>query len=145
MVADALQEALVQDYDGIIRVAPAVPPGWDFDGSVYVRGNSKVDVQTRNGEVTTIVIEAGSSQSFKIRNPWPGKPVDVISAKSRKRVVTNEVGPTIEFSAAAGATYIVEDHGVARSMPHIPSVRGTPAISAKRLGPVQIGLFPNNP
>ena len=26
IVADALQEALVQDYDGVIRIAPAIPP-----------------------------------------------------------------------------------------------------------------------
>jgi hypothetical protein len=41
VVADALQEALVQDFDGVIRVAPAIPPGWDFDGSVHVRERQK--------------------------------------------------------------------------------------------------------
>jgi alpha-L-fucosidase 2 len=33
IVADAIEEALVQDYDGLIRTAAAIPPGWDFDGS----------------------------------------------------------------------------------------------------------------
>ena len=144
VVADALQEALVQDYDGMIRVAPSIPPGWDFDGTVYVRGNSKVDVQTRDGEVTTVVIEAGTSRSFKIRNPWPGKPVDVLRAKTGKAVVTREVGPVLEFSGTAGATYVVKKHGVGGAMVPIPSVKGTPAIEAKRLGPVQIGIFPSS-
>lgn len=44
VVADALQQALVQDYDGLIRIAPAIPPDWDFDGSVFVRGGTKVMV-----------------------------------------------------------------------------------------------------
>jgi alpha-L-fucosidase 2 len=141
VVADALQEALVQDYDGLIRVAPAVPPGWDFDGSVYVRGNAKVDVQTRNGVVTTLVIEVGANQPIKIRNPWPGRPVDVISAKTGKPVVSGGAGPVIEFSATAGTVYGVENHGVAGTKARFTPVSGAPATAAKKLGPVQIGLF----
>ncbi len=144
VVTDALQEALVQDYDGIIRIAPAIPPGWDFDGSVYVRGNSKVDVQTRKGAVTAVLIEAGASQSIKIRNPWPGNPVDVIEAKTDKTVVTSKVGPVIEFAGAAGETYIVEIHGVSSALPHAPPISGMPATVAKKLGSVQIGLFANS-
>jgi hypothetical protein len=144
VVADALQEALVQDYDGVIRVAPAIPPGWDFDGSVYVRGNTKVDVQTRNGAVTNIVIEAGTSQPLKIRNPWPGKPVDVISGQTGKTVVTAAVGPVIEFAGSTGASYVIEKHGSAAAKHRVPSVSGTRAIAAKKLGRVQIGLLANS-
>jgi len=56
VIADALEEALVQDYDGVIRVAPAIPPGWDFAGSVSVRGNTKVFVETKDGAVLHLVI-----------------------------------------------------------------------------------------
>jgi hypothetical protein len=141
VVAAALQEALVQDYDGLIRVAPAIPPGWDFDGSVYVRGNTRVDVQTRNGEVTTLVVESGAVQALKIRNPWPGKPVDVISMKTRKKIVTGAAGTVIEFPATAGTTYVVENDNEAGADSRAAMVSGTPATSARRLGPVQIGLF----
>jgi hypothetical protein len=144
VVADALQEALVQDYDGVIRVAPAIPPGWDFDGSVYVRGNTKVDVQTRNGAVTNLVIEAGTSGALKIRNPWPGKPVDVISGQTGKRVVTAAVGPVIEFAGSTGATYAVERQGSAAAEQRFPSVSGARAIAPKMLGRVQIGLLANS-
>jgi alpha-L-fucosidase 2 len=142
VVAAALQEALVQDYDGLIRVAPAIPPGWDFDGSVYARGNIKVNVRTRNGKVTTLVIEAGASQPVKIRNPWQGRPVDVISVKTGKRIVTGATGTVIEFPATAGTTYVVENGDVAAANSRDAVVTGTPATSARRLGPVQIGLFP---
>ncbi len=143
VVADALQEALVQDYDGVIRVAPALPPGWDFDGSVYVRGKTKVDVQARNGAVTTVVIEAGITQPLKFRNPWPGKSVDVISGKTGARVVNGAIGPKIEFPAIAGASYLVQKHGESVAARHFAPVTGTPARSARKLGPVQIGLFGN--
>jgi alpha-L-fucosidase 2 len=144
VVADALQEALVQDYDGVIRVAPAIPPGWDFDGSVYVRDNTKVDVQTRDGAVTNLVIEAGMSRALKIRNPWPGKPVDVISGETGRRVVTGAVGPVIEFAGSIGSTYAVEQQGSAADERRSPSVSGTRAITAKMLGRVQIGLLAND-
>jgi hypothetical protein len=141
VVAAALEEALVQDYDGLIRVAPAIPPGWDFDGSVYVRGKTRVDLQTRNGEVTTLVIEAGTDQALKIRNPWPGKPVDVTTVKTGKRILTGAPGTVIEFAANAGTTYVVENGDAAAANSRDAVVTGTPATSARRLGPVQIGLF----
>jgi hypothetical protein len=140
VVADTLQEALVQDYDGLIRVAPAIPPGWDFDGSVNVQNQTKVNVQTRDGQIITVVIEAGSNQPLRVRNPWPGKPVDVISTKVGKRIVFRAVGPVIEFTPTAGSTYVVETGDVVGA--NSPAITGTPASGPKKLGPVQIGLFP---
>jgi alpha-L-fucosidase 2 len=146
VVADALQEALVQDYDGVIRIAPATPSAWDFDGSVYVRGNTKVDVQTRNGAVFTAVIEAGMTQSLKVRNPWPGKRVDVISGSTGKKVVssTAEMGSEIEFTTTAGSSYLIKSHDEPTEGDGFAPVSGAPASSPKRLGPVQIGLFNEN-
>jgi alpha-L-fucosidase 2 len=141
VVADALQEALVQDYDGLIRVAPAIPPGWDFDGSVYVRGNTRVDVQTKNGEVTTLVIESGADQPLKVRSPWAGKPVDVISVKTGQKIVNGVVSTVIEFPANAGKTYVVENRDAAGANSRVAAVGGTPSTTARRFGPVQIGLF----
>jgi hypothetical protein len=141
VVADALQEALVQDYDGVIQIAPAIPPGWDFEGSVYVRGDTKVDIQMRNGVVTAVVIEAGTTGPIRMRNPWPGKPVDVISGRNGVKLVSGATGRLIEFAGAAGTSYLIDrgDQPVARD--RFASVSGIPANSAKKLGPVQIGLF----
>ena len=143
VVADALQEALVQDYDGVIRIAPAIPPAWDIDGSVYVRGNTKVDVQTRNGTVVTAVIESGMTQPLKVRNPWPGKRIDVISARTGKTVMSSlgEMDTEIEFAATAGTSYLIKNHDEPTVSSGFAPVSGTPASSPKKLGPVQIGLF----
>jgi ribosomal protein L14 len=141
VVADALQEALVQDYDGVIRIAPAIPPGWDFDGSVYVRGNTKVDVQTRRGRIATVVIEAGTTQTLKLRNPWPGELVDVVAVRNGKAIANRVSGSLIKFTALAGTSYLVENHDEPIAKRRFAPVAGKPAISAKRLGPVQIGLF----
>jgi len=143
VVADALQEALVQDYDGVIRIAPAIPTGWDFDGSVYVRGNTKVDVQTRNGAVIAVVIEAGMTQSIKVRNPWPGEPVDVIVGRSGQTMASgpSDSGPEIHFNATAGSSYLITNRDAPLASDHFVPVSGTVASSPKKLGDVQIGLF----
>jgi alpha-L-fucosidase 2 len=140
VVAAALQEALVQDYDGLIRIAPAVPPGWDIDGNVFVRGRTKVDVQIRDGVVTTAVIEAGTSGQFKIRNPWAVQPVDIVNAKTGATVVKGSVEGILTFRGVAGTSYLVErQRALVRTQP-FAVVSGTPARSARKLGPVQIGL-----
>ncbi len=141
VAADALQEALVQDYDGLIRIAPAIPAGWDFDGSVWVRGKTKVDVQVRDGIPATVVLESGIAQTVKIRNPWPDRPVDVVAGKTGIKVVNGATGPILTFKAVAGTNYVVEKHGAPTANQRFEAISGTPAASAKKLGPVQLGLF----
>ncbi len=142
VVAAALNEALVQDYDGVIRIAPAIPPGWDFDGSVAVRGKTKVDVQTRDGVAAMVVIESGSAQKMRLRNPWPGQKVDVVEGLSGRAIVAGESGRVITFAADAGVKYIVRCSKRNGMEMKYAQVSGVPASSAKRLGTVQIGIFP---
>lgn len=141
VAADALQEALVQDYDGLIRIAPAIPAGWDFDGSVWVRGKTKVDVQVRDGVPTTVVIESGIAQQLEIRSPWPDQQIDVVAGKAGTKVVDCATGTVLHFKALAGTKYLIERHGIPTTNQRFESVSGTTGSSAKRLGPVQLGLF----
>ena len=140
VVATALQEALVQDYDGVIRVAPAIPPTWDVDGTVYVRGNTKVDVQIGNGDITTLVIEAGMTGSIKLYNPWLGQPIRVVSSKGRT-VVKGIFGQVITFPAIVKVNYLVEKQNYPTTKLSFVPVSGTATHVAKELGAVQIGLF----
>jgi alpha-L-fucosidase 2 len=141
VVAAALQEALVQDYDGLIRVAPAIPPGWDFDGSIHVRGKTRVDVQTRDGAVIAVLIEAGSTQLFKLHNPWSDKAADVISEETGTKIVQGVMGTVIEFAGTAGTNYLVVRHDDPVSTRRFTPVDGVPASAPRKLGNVQIGLF----
>jgi hypothetical protein len=139
VAADALQESLVQDYDGLIRIAPAIPTAWNFDGSVYLRGKTKVDVQERQGVPTTVVIESGIAQPIKLRNPWPGEAVDVIAGKTK--VIDAAAGKEITFRALAGVNYLVERRDMPAASQKFQAISGTAATSPKKLGPVQLGLF----
>ncbi|HEY2471445.1 MAG TPA: glycoside hydrolase [Terracidiphilus sp.] len=139
IVADALQEALAQDYDGVIRIAPAIPPGWDFSGSVFARGKTKVDVEVRGGEVVTVVIEAGTTAPLRVRNPWPGHAVDVISGSGNKNILSGDSGQEFRFNAVAGTSYLLQRRAPV-SVLRFVSVSGTPAQEVKKLGAVEIGI-----
>jgi alpha-L-fucosidase 2 len=135
----ALQEALVQDYDGTIRVALAVPPEWDVDGSVSVRGGTRVEVQTRKGKAVAVGLEVKTAQRIQLRNPWPGKPTRVMVGASGKRMPVVVKGDVLEFAALAGETYRVVCVGNVEPDGYAP-IDGDLAMSPKRLGAARIGL-----
>ena len=149
IVAAALDEALVQDYDGVIRVNPAFPKEWDVDGQVFVRGLTRVDVSLVNGEVRRVTIEAGSTGPVKLRNPWAGNSETGAAAAvlSEGQAARKLDGPMLEFSAVAGYRYLLvpashADRPVnATEASAKEAITGTPATTARKLGPVQIGIF----
>lgn len=142
VVTTALQDALVQDYDGVLRVAPAWPSGWDADATVYIQHRGKVDVQIRNGTLTTVAIEAGAAGEQAVRNPWPGQAIQAVTGDpgTPRTVVAATTSDTFSVPMQAGHAYLVErvDHPIA-SQPFVP-VTGTPASSYKQLDGVSIGL-----
>jgi hypothetical protein len=142
VVTTALQDALVQDYDGLLRIAPAWPSDWDADGTVYIQNRDKVDVQVRDGAPVTVALEAGSSAAVKVRNPWPGQQVQVVSADrgSDGVVVAPTTADTFSVPARAGHDYLIERTGSPSTKLRYAPVTGTPASDAKQLGDVTIGL-----
>jgi alpha-L-fucosidase 2 len=67
--------------------------------------------------------------------------MDVLVGKTGAKVVDDATGPVVSFRAAAGTSYLLERVGFPVSNQRFAPVGGTPAISAKKLGPVQLGLF----
>ncbi|HWE30594.1 MAG TPA: hypothetical protein VHB97_21455, partial [Polyangia bacterium] len=61
IVAAALNEAMVQDYDGLLRIAPAWPAMWDGVATIFAQAQTKIDVQVQSGKVVFAIVEAGAS------------------------------------------------------------------------------------
>lgn len=143
VVATALQDALVQDYDGLLRIAPAWPSNWDVDGTVYIQHQGKVDVQMRDGAPVTVAIQAGASAPIQLRNPWPGQQVQVVDGAGAHRVIVpSTTAATLTIPARAGASYLVEPVAhPTTALPFAP-VGGTPATTYRQLGAATIGLPP---
>jgi hypothetical protein len=134
-VALAINESLVQDYDGVLRIAPSLPAGWDADGTAYIHGGSTASVQVHGGVIGTVGIHAGSTGGISVRNPWPGQSVEVVDGGDETTVV---VSPTTagQFSipATAGRTYLVQPVSAPVSSMTFAAVTGTPATAPSALG-----------
>src|SRR6202041_231461 len=135
VVALALAEALVQDYDGLIRIAPAVPSEWNFEGSVSVRNRTRVDVQVQAGVPTTVVLKAGATETLRIRNPWTGQKVIVMDAHGK--TVLSSGDATINLPVRKSESYLLARSGAPSQT--FAAITGNPAQQSRKLGPVQIG------
>ena len=135
----ALNDGLVQDYDGLLRIAPAWPQGWDAAGTIYIQGNSKVDVQVQSGKVVMAIVEAGSTGSVTVRNPWSGQPTAVVDGGTKATVVASTMANTLAIPAMAGHWYAIVPAAAAGALPAV-QVTGTPATGKKTFGPISIGL-----
>jgi hypothetical protein len=135
----AINEAFVQDYDGLLRIGPAWPTTWDGSGTIYIQGNSKVDVEIQGGRVVVAVIEAGSSTTMQVRNPWAGQPAAVVDGTAGVTAVASTSAATFALPVTVGHWYAVVPAGNAGALP-VVHVTGTPATAPKTLGSVEIGL-----
>ncbi|MCF7674987.1 MAG: DUF4082 domain-containing protein, partial [Akkermansiaceae bacterium] len=66
-------EALVQNYDGLLRLANSWPAEWEAIVSLPTEGGHRVSLEVVGGVTQAAVIDLGSSDpAMRIRNPWPG-------------------------------------------------------------------------
>ena len=129
VVATALQDAMVQDYDGTLRIAPAWPATWNRDATVYVQHRDKVDVQVHGGALVTAAIEAGSNAPITVRSPWPGQQIQVLTGDDRPAVVVAPTSAaTFTIPARAGESYLIEPTGA--PTPVYAPVTGTAATAS---------------
>ncbi|WP_228559122.1 cellulose binding domain-containing protein [Catenulispora pinisilvae] len=143
-VAATVGEALATDYDGTLRFAPALPPGWDAAGTVAIQGGSKVDVQVEGGTVATAAIQAGSTTTLTVRNPWPGSQAEVVDGSTGAAVVAATTATTFQVPVTAGSTYLVEQPSAPTTSLPFAQVTGTAARTYRQLGNVSIGLGGNS-
>lgn len=138
VVADALQNALAQDYDGLLRILPAWPKDWSGDGSISIPHGGRVYIQVHNGALVTVGIKAGAAQELKIRNPWRGRGARVLDAPT-DTVVKQSTDATFILPMEAEKTYLLEPAGAVAKLP-FATVTGVPANAPKHLGSRSIGI-----
>ena len=127
----------MQDYDGLIRIAPAWPRNWDAEGSVFVQHRGKVGVEIRNGVVGPVTFSSGAAETVRICNPWPGKSVSVF--ESGHNVKTTVADNVIRFAVDPGKRYMLSPQGT----PSAAQTRLTTNANAtgpRHLGQRSIGL-----
>jgi hypothetical protein len=141
VVATALQEALVQDYDGLVRIAPAWPKDWEGEGTVYIQQGSRVDVQMRSGQPVWVIVRAGFSGLLRVRNPWPAEPFDMTTEEDHHRIVeANASTSVVQFRVGAGKSYLLARRDSVNPSLPAPLVESSPSTAPKFLGNRSIGL-----
>jgi hypothetical protein len=135
VVALALSQALaVQESSGLIRVAPAVPPGWTMAGTVPLRANTSIDVEAIDGKLSAFNFHGGNGSALKFQTPWIGK-VQIVEDGKPLRIVE---GDRFTIAAARGKLYRVMPVGSNA----VPTFVGDSAPTVKTLGRAAIGLGP---
>jgi hypothetical protein len=140
VLAATVADGLVQDYDGLLRIAPSWPSDWTGEGVVSVQHNTKVSVQVFSGVPATVGINSGANQQLAVRNPWPGQSVSVVDGQTRATVVGATTAGTLTIPAQAGKSYLVERTSSPTDAQPFAALTGTPATTAKRLDRAGIGL-----
>jgi hypothetical protein len=140
VLAATVPEALVQHYDGVLRIAPAWPSDWTGEGTVAIPHNSKVHVQISGGTATTVAIVSGANQQLTVRSPWPGQSVTVVDGATRQTVVGAQTNATFTIPAQSGKTYLVERTGSPTNALPFQALTGTPATAVRRYDKATIGL-----
>jgi hypothetical protein len=140
VLAAAVAEGFVQDYDGLLRIAPAWPSDWTGEGTVSILHNSKVQLQVNAGVPTTVAILAGSDDPITVRSPWPGQSVTVVDGQTRATVVAAQSNATFTIPAATGRSYLVERTSAPTDGQPFAAISGSQATVAKRFDKETIGL-----
>ena len=144
VLTTGLQEALVQAYDGVVHVAPAWPREWEVAGSVEIEGGHRISTEVRDGVPSLVGIQAGSRESLRVRNPWPGEQVRVID--SRGRTVVGPVGDDVlTVPVLANQSYVVERVDVPLSSFKHVRLSGQPASAVKTVGTRMLGVPKSEP
>jgi hypothetical protein len=93
------------------------------------------------GVIGTVGINAGSTGTLTVRNPWPGKSVEVVDGSDETTVL---VSPTtasrFTIPTASGHSYLVQQVAAPVSGMTHAQLTGTPATTTSHLGNVQIGI-----
>lgn len=142
-----LQEALVQDHNGLLQVAPAWPKGWDADVSLKVPGGDWVSTQVRSGVPDLVGIRAGSNANLRLRNPWPGQQIKVVDGATGRGapIVPPSTEDVINIPAQAGQSYLIERTAMPGASFAFAPVTGSPASSVRHLGAAVTGVAPAPP
>lgn len=102
--AAALQEMLLQSYQGVIRIFPAIPETWNNASFMNLRaeGAFVVTAERSNGETNKVMVMAEKGGTLKMLNPFKAGTVAVTgtkeySAEGKVLVISTKPGQLITF------------------------------------------------
>jgi hypothetical protein len=103
--AAAVNEMVLQSYDGLIRVFPALPPDWSGRfADLRAVGAFLVSAAATDGAVDWIVVSSEVGGHCHVANPWPGRRAEVRDAACGDLVVASDA-PVLAFETRPESSY----------------------------------------
>jgi len=141
----AMNESLLQSYDGKIRVFPAIPndPAFINKFTLLAKGGFLVSSERENNEIKYVGIKSLYGQTAVVENPWGTQPVQVRRASDNAILATSS-SSEVGFATAANTIYVVERTAKPLSSYTYEQLTGTANQSAKVLAATRcsLGNFP---
>jgi alpha-L-fucosidase 2 len=105
----AVNESLLQSYNGKIRVFPALPADASFVArfTLLAQGGFLVTSERERGEIKYVGLKSLYGNPAKLVNPWPMGAVQVRTVAD-DQIVFASTGAELAFETTAGAVYVVE-------------------------------------
>ena len=70
IVACAINEMLIQSYDGTIRICPSVPSSWNVRFDLAAAGGFRVSAEQKDGRIAFVSLESRLGGGCRLVNPW---------------------------------------------------------------------------
>ena len=103
LFAFAVTQMLLQSHDGVIKVFPAIPGEWDVRfRDLRARGAFLVSSQIKKGKVRFVKIKSEAGNKVKMKNPWPGRKIKIVS---RKKETIETHGRFLRFDTMKNGSY----------------------------------------
>ncbi|MEZ5107304.1 MAG: hypothetical protein R2757_22555 [Draconibacterium sp.] len=90
VLATAMNESLLQSYDGILRIFPAFPDSRNGRFTLHAEGGFIVSSEIKSGKVQWISIKSLYGNPCKLELPW-GKAVAQSNLKKKKQMLGGEI------------------------------------------------------
>lgn len=103
---ESINYMLLQSWNGVLRIFPAVPDRWqnvkfrDFRGE----GAFLVSAERKNGVIESVRIKSEKGKMCRLINPWKEKKLTVMNQDGKSIKVLQD-GPVFAFETEPGAVY----------------------------------------
>ncbi|HPC45035.1 MAG TPA: hypothetical protein PLJ50_07815, partial [Candidatus Latescibacteria bacterium] len=137
VVQGTINEMFLQSYEGVIRVCPSVPGGWNGAFSLWAEGGFRISARVLRGRVPRFAVESMRGEECRIVLPYEGA-WGVTDGNSDETLDVNLEGDLLTFPTTTGGVYVIADGNEAPS-PN-PVLSGCAAVHAKEREGRWIGI-----
>ncbi|MHB9134317.1 MAG: LamG-like jellyroll fold domain-containing protein [Armatimonadota bacterium] len=107
--ATGLGEMLLQSWNGVIRVCPALPKAWNATFKLLAMGGFEVTAQAEKGKVTALTILSQRGGPLRLVNPFGMPAIVMSSGKKVENAAPDQM--MVVVLTEAGKTYTVTPAG----------------------------------